>query len=103
MGVPREAPAAVHNYWANIPNCADIWLLFKPLGVGPAVRVKCDACGQMASDSAATNAAMYHIKNRRPLWWGKYVGWEEIGGERSGIAPADFDDLYQKHWARLGY
>lgn len=102
MGVPAEAPREVHEHWAKVPNCADIWFLFKPLGIGPAIRVKCEAWGQMAHDSAATNAAFYHIKNKRPYWWARYVGWKEVGGPRKGNAPADFMEQYRKHWAALG-
>lgn len=102
MGVPAEAPAAVHAYWANVPNCAEIWLLFKPLGIGPAIRVKCEGWGQLAYDDAAARQAMYHIKNRRPFWWARYVGWQEIGGDRHGKAPADFYEQYHKHWAAWG-
>lgn len=31
MGVPLEAPAAVHNYWASIPqnNCGDLYAKIK--------------------------------------------------------------------------
>lgn len=99
MPVPAEAPAAFHAHWANMPNCADIYLLFKPIGVGPSVRVKCEGWGQLANDNAATMQAIYHIKNKRPMWWAKYAGWEEIGGSRQGKAPADFAEQYACHWA----
>lgn len=102
MGVPLQAPAAVHEYWANMPNCAEINLLFKPLGIGPVVRVKCESWGQLANDQAATNAAMYHIKNKRPMWHARYIGWEEIGGPRKGIAPEDFQEQSERHWKSLG-
>lgn len=96
MGVPSEAPAAVHDHWANIPNCAEIWLLFRPLGIGPIMRVKCEGWGQLANDHAATRQAIHHIKNKRPMWWARYVGWQEIGGERKGNAPPDFYEQYRK-------
>lgn len=103
MSVPAEAPQAVHDYWANVPNCAEINLLFKPLGFGPAVRVKCEGWGQLANDSAATNQAMYHIKNKRPYWWATYTGWEEIGGRnRSGVAPGNFEKQYDSYWKSFG-
>lgn len=103
MGIPIEAPAAVHAHWANVPNCAEINLLFKPLGVGPIKRVRCEGWGQLANDGAATTQALYHIKNRRPMWWARYVGWEEIGGNRKGSAPDDFQELYDKYWKSVGY
>lgn len=103
MGVPREAPAAVHAHWANVPNCAEIYLLFKPLGIGPSMRVKCEGWGQLANDYAATHQAIYHIRNKRSMWWAKYVGWKEIEGSRHGDAPADFTERYHKHWKMLGY
>lgn len=71
MAVPGEAPAEVHAFWAKIPNCADIYLLFRPFRFGPKVRVKCEGWGQLANDDAASRQAMYHIKNKRPMWWGK--------------------------------
>lgn len=99
MGVPIEAPAAVHNYWADVPDCADIMFLFKPIGFDPAIPVRCESWGQMANDQAATHAAFYHIKNRRPLWWARYAGWREVRGARSGGAPADFREQYRTYWA----
>lgn len=100
MSVP-EAPAEVHAYWGSIPNRAEINLLFKPLGIGPAIRVKCEGWGQLADDDAATCMAFYHIRNKRPMWWAHYVGWEEIGGDRKGVAPIDFPERYHRHWANL--
>jgi hypothetical protein len=103
MAIPREAPQEVHDHWASIPNCAEIYLLFQPFGFGPAIRVKCQGWGQLANDQAATGQAIYHIKNKRAMWWAKYAGWEEIGGLRRGDAPADFQGQYRAHWKRLGY
>jgi hypothetical protein len=103
MGVPREAPAAVHAHWANVPNCAEIYLLFKTGWFGRIVRVKCEGWGQLANDGAATGQAMYHIRNKRPYWDSQYVGWEEIGGSRRGDAPTDFAERYHKYWKALGY
>lgn len=100
MGIPREAPAAVHALWTSVPNCAEINFLFKPLGIGPAVRVRCEGWGQLAHNDAATGQAMYHIKNKRPMWWAKYAGWEEIGGPRRGDAPSDFGKQYRSYWAK---
>ena len=100
MGVPnKEAPAAVHEYWANVPNYADINFLFRRFRFGPVTRVKCEAWGQLADDHAATNAVFYHIRNKRQMWDAEYLGWEEIGGPRKGDAPKDFLEQYNKFWA----
>ena len=85
-----------------LSECAEIWLLFKPLGFGQAVKVKCEGWGQLANDSAATGQAMYHIKNKRPMWWATYAGWQEIEGHRCGDAPKDFVAQYEKYWASWG-
>lgn len=100
MGVPLEAPPEVHAHWANVPNCAEINLLFKLSWLGPTVRVKCEGWGQLANDAAATGQALAHIYNKRPLWWARYVGWEEIGGSRKGLAPADFEDKRRRYGSR---
>jgi hypothetical protein len=101
MGVPFEAPPAVHQYWAGVPNQAEIWLLFRLTPIGPTIKVKCEGWGQLANDRAATMQAIYHIKNHRTLWWATYSGWQEIGGSRHGDAPKDFQERYRQHWQNL--
>ena len=98
MGVPLEAPAAVHQHWASVPNCSDINFLFKSPFLGIVKRVKCQGWGQLAYDGAATRQAMYHIRNKKPRWDWEYIGWEEVGGERGGSAPKDFKEKYAEYW-----
>jgi len=101
MGVPAQAPSAVHEYWANIPNCAEINFIFKSKILGVIERVKCEGWGQLAHDNAATDQVFYHIKNKKKCWDWEYVGWEEIDGTRKGDAPADFKEQYRKYWEAL--
>ena len=102
MGVPLEAPQAVHNHWAAMPNCGDIVFRFKPFGIGPVIRVKCQGWGQIQNDSAATRQVISHILNKQTLWWAYYDGWESVGyfdpkwSKAGGGRPVDFAEMLQK-------
>lgn len=80
MGVPREAPQAVHDYWASIPqdNCGDLYAKVRPpwLPFGGFWH-KVPAWGQLCDGREHYEAVGCMLHNTFPLkgrGW-TYVAW----------------------------